>query len=271
MSLSYNNLPVYIGGTSSNYYVPATQVNVNYTTSPNPKRKLGSTIATGDQFGYEGALQAEISVDSLIHEDMQSGFAFLETVNQADYTSVDIGDNTFNKCYALDVNVQIEPFQPVTLQTKFVSLDPPTGVQITGGSETSHSLTGDDVAYGHTCSVSDSAGVLNDVQSQISFSRRYARTPTFELGSINASQMFLDGIEEEATIASTGLENLIDFSGELLNNTVTVAINNVGAGISIPFNDLISFTKGATIVNESYGVAGGQTVQTSATLKQIKL
>ena len=270
MSLPYTNLPVYIGGSAPQYYVPATQVDVNYNTTHSPKRKLGSDIGTGDQFGFQGALTAEININSLVHEEMEAGFGFSTTANQATDVQILIGDNVFNKCYAMDLSVQISPFEPVRIQTKFVSLDPPTGEQISGTSS-DFPFTGDDIAYGKDCIVSDSAGVLNNVQSQITFNRRYARTPTFELGSINASQMLLDGVEEDLVISSTGLEQLIDFSGQVLNDRLEIQIQNVGAGMSTPILNLIQFNKGSRVLSENYSVVEGETVKTSATIKQIKL
>jgi len=270
MSLPYTNLPVYIGGSTPPYYVPATQVDVNYNTTHSPKRKLGSNIGTGDQFGFNGALTAEININSLVHEEMEAGFGFSTTANQAADFQIHIGDNVFNKCYAMDLSVQISPFEPVRIQTKFVSLDPPTGERISGSSS-DFLFTGDAIAYGKDCTVADSANVLNDVQYDVTFNRRYARTPTFELGSINASQMLLDGIEEDLVISSTGLEQLIDFSGQLLNNSVNVQIQNVGVGITDPLVSLISFNKGSRVLNESYSIVEGETVKTSATIKQIKL
>jgi len=280
MSLRYSEFPVCIGvaGGSvppeTNQYVPTTRVDVNYNTTHSPKRKLGSTIASDDQFGFGGALTADISVDCLVQAGLVSGFDFLADDNQDDYVTIKVGDNQFNKCYATDVSVNIEPFAPVSLSAKFVSLAPPTEQQISGdtspygGAEIP--ISSNDVVYGHTSWVSDNANILNDVQSNISFNRRYFRTPIYQLGSINADTMLLDGVEEEMSVASTGLESLIGLSGDKLTNTLTV--NLCGVGTTAPvIQDLITFSAGARVLNETYGVAGGDTVSTQATIKQVKL
>ena len=282
MSLRYSEFPVCIGvagGTvppETNQYVPTTRVDVSYNTTHSPKRKLGSTIASDDQFGFGGALTADISVDCIVQTGLTSGFAFLEDANQDDFVTIKVGDNQFNKCYATDVSVNIEPFAPVSLSARFVSLDPPTGEQITGdtnpygGNEIP--LTGDDLVYGHTVIVGDSAEILNDVQSNISFSRRYSRTPIYQLGSINADTMLLDGVEEEVSVSSTGVESLIGLSGDKLIAPLYVYLCGVGIGsdaAAIP--DLITFCAGARVLSETYGVAGGDTVSTQATIKQVKL
>ena len=260
----------------TNQYVPTTRVDVNYNTTHSPKRKLGSTIASDDQFGFGGALTADISVDCIVQTGLTSGFDFLSDANQDNYVTIKIGSGQFNKCYATDVSVNIEPFAPVSLSAKFVSLDPPTGEQISGdtnpygGNEIP--LTGDDLVYGHTVIVGDSANILNDVQSSMSFSRTYSRTPIYQLGSINADTMLLDGVEEELSVSSTGLESLIGLSGEKLAASLQVYMVGVGVGSSYPvIPDLINFPAGARVLTESYGVAGGDTVSTQATIKQVKL
>ena len=83
--------------------------------------------------------------------------------------------------------------------------------------------------------------------------------------------MLLDGVEEDLVISSTGLEQLIDFSGQVLNNNLNIQIQNVGAGISNPINNLIEFKHGSRVLSENYSVVEGETVKTSATIKQIKL
>ena len=282
MSLRYSEFPVCIGvagGTvppETNQYVPTTKVDVSYNTTHSPKRKLGSTIASDDQFGFGGALTADISVDCIVQTGLSSGFNFLEDANQDNYVTIKIGSGQFNKCYATDVSVNIEPFAPVSLSAKFVSLDPPTGEQISGdtnpygGNEIP--LTGDDLVYGHTVKIGDSANILNDVQSSMSFSRTYSRTPIYQLGSINADTMLLDGVEEEVSVSSTGVESLIGMSGDKLIASLEVFMCGVGIGSSeavVP--TLINFPAGARVLTESYGVAGGDTVSTQATIKQVKL
>ena len=162
------------------------------------------------------------------------------------------------------------------MSAKFVSLDPPTGVQISGdtnpygGNEIP--LSGDDLVYGHTVIINDSANILNNVQSNISFNRKYSRTPIYQLGSINADTMLLDGVEEELSVSSTGLESLIGLSGEKLVNNLVFYLCGVGIGTAQAVTpDLINFPAGARVLTESYNVAGGDTVSTQATIKQVKL
>jgi hypothetical protein len=221
-------------------------------------------------------LTADISVDCLLQTGLAGGFNFLEDANQDNFVVIKIGSGQFNKCYATNVSVNIEPFTPVSLSAKFVSLDPPTGIQISGDTNPYGGgdipLTGDDLVYGHTVKIGDAANLLNDVKSNISFSRTYSRTPVYQLGSINADTMLLDGVEEELSVSSTGLESLIGLSGDKLGASLDVYLCGVGIGTAQAVTpDLINFPAGARVLTESYGVAGGDTVSTQATIKQVKL
>lgn len=278
MSLSYSEYPVYIGRTAlteQQSYVPATQASVNYNTNHSPQRKLGSAIATGNEFGYAGGLTADISIDCLFQSGMVSGLEqFLLDANQESAVTIQLGNNRYNKCYATEASVNISPFAPVTLQAKFTCLEPTTGGGISGDPSIyaggAIPLDTNKVAYGHKCSITDGSSVLNNTNSQITFSRSYSRSPVYPLGSVNATEMLLDGVEEQITISSTGVNKLIDYSGEVLNDTLRVKF--VGVGVSDPYvTDLIKFTKGSRVLTQSYSNQGGETLTTTSTIKQIKL
>ena len=281
MSLPYSEFPVYISAIGSTGppnevrgYIPATQASVNYNTNHSPNRKQGKTIASNDQFGFNGALTADISVDCVFQSGMVSGLDFLKDANQDNFVSIQVGSGVYHKCYAKDVSVDVIPFAPVTLKANFVSLEPAVDQPVSGDPNPYNGgeipLDSNLIAYGHTCSVNDNANILSDVKSQISFKRSYARTPVYGIGSINASSMLLDGVEEEITISSTGLKNLINFSGESLSNSLSVNVHGIGA--TTPFvEDLINFTVGSRLLTESYSNQGGETLTTSATIKQVKL
>ena len=285
MSIPYSEFPVYIGQAGAvtppnepNGYLPVTQASVSYNTSSSARRKLGKSVDAADQFTFDSALSADISVSCLLQSGMVSGLDFLLDANQDDFVTMKLGSGIYNKCYAKDVSLSVSPFAPVILQANFVSLDPVTGGTITGDTDAYGGgvppLDTDLIVYGHTCSVNDNADVLGQVQSQINFKRTYTRTPIYGLGSVNASSMLLDGVEEEISVSSTGLNTLIGFSGEKLTSLLQVDLKmqgGVGIGTQSPIVDLIKFPAGARVLTESYSVQGGETIQTTATIKQVKL
>jgi hypothetical protein len=283
MSLPYSEFPVYIGQVGVgdgpneiNGYLPATQASVGYNTSSSARRKLGKSVDAADQFTFDSALSADISVSCLLQSGMVSGLDFLLDANQDNFVTMRLGNGLYYKCYATDVSLSISPFEPVILQANFVSLEPVTYGGINADVSPYEGgvppLDTDIIVYGHTCVVNDSADVLGQVQSQINFNRTYTRTPIYGLGSANASSMLLDGVEENISISSTGLNTLIGFSGEKLTSLLQVDLKmQGGVGIGTQVDDLIKFPAGARVLTESYSVQGGETIQTTATIKQVKL
>jgi hypothetical protein len=288
MSLSYANFPIYVGSASASSipypneqttFLPSTNVAVSYSTSTIPNRKLGKAVAQDDQFKFGGPLSATVSFQMLLCNDvpyLETGYSFLSG-QSGDFFPVQIGSGIFNKCYLQDYTVSIQPYTPVTVDVNFVSLDPPTGQQVSGDPDPYKNpfgvlpaFDGDEFVYGHTCAVQNMTDVVGNVQSSITYRKNFARTPTYTLGSVNATDMLLDGIETETTITSTGLENLINFSGDETTNDLTIALDNA-AGNSIRFFTGIVVGAGARVLQESYSMAGGDTLQTTATLREILL
>ena len=72
------------------------------------------------------------------------------------------------------------------------------------------------------------------------------------------------------SITSTGLNNLINFSGDILTSAVGVSLNSQN-GQNLDYLPYIFMEAGARVATERYGVAGSDTVQTTATIKQITL
>jgi hypothetical protein len=279
MSLSYVNMPVYIGtldatGVSEvTGYLPATQVSVNYNTSPTPRRPLGGAVATGDQFAFPTPLSANISFSCVLQKDFEKAFEFFNAPSS--YVPIKIGNNIYQKCYIDDISISIAPYVPVTFGAKFTSLEPPTEQPISGDATPYAGvvipLDSDQLIYGHTCSVENMGNVVGDVQSQINYKKIHSRSPIYTLGSVNATSMLLDSTEEEMSITSTGLNNLINFSGDLLSSSVKVNLTSQdGQGLDA-LDDGVSMNAGARVITERYGVAGHETVQTTATIKQITL
>ena len=288
MSLSYANTPVYIGQintsavntgfTGSIDYVPATNADVTFNTSLNAKRKLGIDVTATDQLTVGGALTANITINSLLHPNLEEGFRYLSGTATAQdaFVPIKIGENIYKKCYPQNISVSVEPYQPAKITASFVSLDPPTGTKLSGDSRTSTQtsampISGDSFVYGHTCSVTNADNVVGNVQSQISFSRSYNRTPVYGIGSEFPTSMLLDGIEEEMSITSTGLQNFINLSGAILASQVSVSLQDTKSEINSLMSSLIVMPIGARVISQNAGVSEGDTVSTTATIKNIKL
>ena len=302
MSLSYANFPIYVGSANTSSIpdqegtsLPSTSVGVLYSTAVKANRRLGKPVPVGnprnpilfptesgnarwgEQVKFSRPLSASISFQMLLHDELppnETGYSFLSG-QSGDFFPVQIGSGIFNKCYLQDYTVNIQPYVPVTVDVNFISLDPPIGQQISGDASPSSGafsldFNSDDFVYGHTCAVNNMTDVVGNVQSSITYKRSFARTPIYTLGSINATDMLLDGIETETRITSTGLENLINYSGDAIANNLTIALDNV-TGDSIRFFTGIVISEGARVLDETYNMVGGDTLQTTATLSEVLL
>ena len=283
MSLSYSNMPVYVGEangstiTETSAYITATDASVSFSTSSAARRVLGRTVDSDDQFKFTNALGANISFDFFLETSLDSGgatFQFLTGTNQEKYFPIRIGANLYKDCYLSNYSVSIAPYVPVTLSASFVSLNPVTGGQVTGDATPYTGAvipySSDDIVYGHTCSVTNMGDVVGGVQSQINYNKQFSRTPIYTLGSINATNMLLDGVESEMSITSTGLESLINYSGNKLANTVQVNLKDAEGNNCTNIRS-VDMSAGARVLTENYSVNGGDTLSTSATIKEINL
>ena len=288
MSLSYANTPVYIGQintssvntgfTGSIDYIPATQADISFSSSLSPKRNLGVDVSSTDQFTVNNALSADITINSLIHPTLEQGFRYLSGTAAAQdaFVPIQIGNNLYKKCYPQNITIIVEPFAPITISANFVSLDPPTGEQIVGDQRSSGQtaitpISGDRFAYGYTSSVLNAENVVGNVQSQISFTRSYNRTPIYGIGSPSPTSMLLDGIEEEMSITSTGLQNFINLSGQTLTSQLTINLQDVDLAMNGLMSTIMKMPVGSRVVSQSAGISEGDTASTTATIKNIKL
>ena len=281
MSLSYSNLPVYVGGANSSTigeatrYVPAIDANVSFSSSAGAKRNLGQSVDSTDQFKFQGPRTANISFKFILDTTFGTSHnQFLNDANQSAFFPVEIGNNLYKNTYLSNYSVSISPFQPVTVAANFVSMNPPSGDAIKqdtapyGGDDIP--FNSDGVIYGYTCSVGNMDDVVGNVQSQINYTKEYTRTPVYTLGSTNAETMLLDSVESSMNITSTGLENSIDYSGDKLASDVSVGLQDID-GTAYPHIGTLTMAAGARVLTTNYSVNGGDTVVTTAEIKQIDL
>ena len=109
--------------------------------------------------------------------------------------------------------------------------------------------------------------------NNLTYNKTFSRTPVYTLGSQYASDHLVDGVEVSMDVESTGLNSLIDFSGNKLTNFFGVALQD-SSGIGLNYNGVdfdLLVNAGAHVVSESYSVQGGDTLSTRATIREIIL
>ena len=273
--MTYRNMPVAVGGSS---YLPAQSVSVDYSTSFEANRKLGSSIDQNDQLRFVGDAPCSISLSFVLHEGYEeTAYEFLnDTDNQTGSFGfgVNIGGNSFTNCFLDDYSVSVRPFEPVTVSAKLTSYTPSTAAITSANEQTSlnTALDSNKIVYGHTCSVLGNGGsVLNtDVLSDISYKKNYNRSPVYTLGASAASSHLVDGAEAVMTIESTGLNSLINYDGTKLQGFFTLALFD-SAGQSITDFPNVSMPSGSSVTAQSYNVAGGDTLAANATITHVIL
>lgn len=281
MSLLYSEVPVYVGAanattiTENTAYVPALDASVDFGAQLVGKRFLGQDVTSTDQFKTAGPREASISIKAILDPFTDAAFAFAKSSNQDASFPIRIGNNTYQDCFLSDFSLSVDNFAPVTIDANFVSLSPPTGGNVSGDASPYGGGTipfdPDDIVYGYTCSLSNATQAVGNVQYRVSYKKSFSRTPVYTLGAANATSMLLNGVESEMSIESTGLNSLIDFSGGAISSDVTLGLNNIdGDGLSTNLPNVV-MVNGSKVVTQSYSIAGSDTVNTRATIKQIDL
>jgi len=297
MSLPYSEFPVYVGQPNSDSvtneksnFLAATDVNVSYAASMTPKRSVvgigvadpdpNKSIDQSNAFTFGGPLTANISFGLFLNNSVgvgEDGYSFLTGSNQDKYFPIQVGSGKFERCYLDSFSVDVQPYQPVSLQVNFTSLRPETGVAISGDSTPYNDehppFDSDEVIYGHTCAVAGMSTLFGNVQSQIQYSKTFSRTPVLTLGSLAAETALLDEVQHQMVVQATGLNEMMRYTGigigttNPLPNPVTVNLTNVDGDTNFYLKSL-DMTAGARVNTQSYAMAGGDTLVTTTTFTQ---
>ena len=171
----------------------------------------------------------------------------------------------------------------MTIDVKMTSYDPPRNHTISGDSSLPDSkledlLDSNKLAYGHTVSVSNADQVVSEkILSSISFSKTYSRRPIYKLGDVRASEFFVDTVDSEMRIESTGLERLIDHSGRKLTSDLTLEVKDYAGQQINPFGGALAgaglvratMSSGSRVTAQNYGIQGGETLIANATIREV--
>ena len=282
----YKDLEVKVGQRKLN---TATRVSVDYPTQISAKRKLGQNINAADQFNFDGPSEVGISLDFLLWSTENTiqmyDFEFLfdksefgALGNNTGHRSFElsIGANVFSDCYLDNYSITVRPFEPVMGTVKFTSYNPATGTIAAGTID--NVVDGNGLINGHGCSITNGdQAVSANVISEYKYTKTFRRTPVYQLGDENASSFLIDSAVADVSISSTGLAELIDYSGkEVVNDMVLSFVGaNGGAGDGEVYHagGSLQFTvpSGSRVISESYNVQGGDTVVANATIQNVIL
>lgn len=266
--MTYKDLPVHIYPTSFDFgsnLLLAENVSVDASASlaPNINKK---------EYRPEAPPQNKISIQTLLSTQNESGYLWADDSNNSNggrSFTVEIGGNVYEDCYLNQYNIDIEPFQPVRVSVEFSTYTPPTGESISGSADdNSFVYNGNEVVYGHTCQLIGSLGP--STYTKISYTKRYDRTPVYTLGSIAPSNQLINGIQEEMSVESTGLDSLVSFSGNKIEADFRVWMKDVSADDNSYLPNVI-MPSGSIIDQQLISSQAGGSLVTNTTLKNIVL
>ena len=273
--MTYRNMPVAVDAGNP---ILATKVRVDFSTKNQIKRQLGANISDADdQLRFNGDVDCKISLDFVLQTNLLNDRFLFDSYHNTGQNSmsVDIGGNQYQSCFIDSFSLTVRPFEPVMGSVTFSSYNPDSAALegfIDDGVDTDLNTT--DIIYGHNCLLSGASNVVaSDIINDLSYNKTYSRTPIYTLGSQQATSQIVDGVEVDMNVQSTGLNQLIDFSGNKLVSDFGVGIQDVSSdGIGLFGNNLeLIVNSGAHVVTEGYSVDGGGTLVTKATIKEVIL
>ena len=273
--MTYRNMPVAVDAGNP---ILATKVRVDFSTKNQIKRQLGANISDADdQLRFNGDVDCKISLDFVLQTNLLNDRFLFDSYHNTGQNSmsVDIGGNQYQSCFIDSFSLTVRPFEPVMGSVTFSSYNPDSAALegfIDDGVDTDLNTT--DIIYGHNCLLSGASNVVaSDIINDLSYNKTYSRTPIYTLGSQQATSQIVDGVEVDMNVQSTGLNQLINFSGNKLSSDFGVGLRDTaGDGITYSSSnfDLI-VNSGAHVVTEGYSVDGGGTLVTKATIKEVIL
>ena len=268
--MNYSNLPIYIKRTdqsSINYqYIAAANINVDHGSQLVPRRVLGSNIDKANQFRIGGALQAKLSFSAYINT-LNTGALNNVLSSSGDFSyDIKVGADVYSGCYLNNYGIDVAPFKSAMISADYTAFIPPTGDYITPtGVLTFANGFVSGIVFGNTCSVSGMSQVVDTIQTAMKYSVSCGRTPSYSLGQINPSKVFLDNVEKQMDISSTNLQALINYSGYQLGTnlgfTLKDAQNVTGA--------IITMNSGAKLLSQKYSNQEGDILVTQVSIKEI--
>ena len=291
MPTTYNQYPIYISqtGTNSinlqNYFMPF-DLSVDYEAQVEPKRYLPVSNSVANNIVSTAALNSKISFSFYLNSSNTGAFGYLANYfninnsNSKNYTgrhNIQIGNSIFSGCYLDELTISCDNmFKPMTSSVSFTCTNPPQGslafkndfAPINDQQTESSSFI-----YGYASAINNfttsSQSKSFDLIHKYSFKQTLSisRTPVYTLGSINAQYMLMDGVEKNLNMSCDDVNGLMNFSGNILNNNLSLKIKDVYS------NDLfdIVMNAGSRIISQNISVQEKDTLGVSISIKEVSV
>ena len=301
-STSYNNVLAKITIANVEHHFAAASASISI--SPKLEENKNLSLAPNQHFKIGGNLDAKISINFFATTSVFSGVNYTATeqllsVLTGDVTSViQIGGTRFSGCYLENLSMEIAPFMPTMMSADFICLNTNTSPGLLGDAEVSlppgdaiyyanlAALYGEDILvylngspalpengmyYGHHAVVSG-GNLLTNTRESLSYKINCTRSPVYTIGSVDATNCFLDSVSKEISIKSDNVAQFINYSGSANNpNKETLITVNLLTPNQIPLVPPISFSHNARIVSQNLSINAGDVLGGQVTLREIIL
>jgi hypothetical protein len=245
----------------------ATNVNIQYSNQLQPGRILSSI--PNQQMRIGGNLETKISIDFIFAgsgpETFATSFIF-ENATGNFPIGISI-NNAFFSGYLNSASLNIQPFAPITCNADFSIFGAPTG---TGFGTENFSFFDNyyqQLAHGHNVLINGGTNLSDSSRDSISYKVVCNRTPVYEIGSINATNVFLDSVEKEVSIRSTNIGKFINYSG--YGDVITIDPKN-DLGFSV-IEGVISMSANSRVVSQNLSAQEGDILAGEVTLREVVL
>lgn len=308
--MTYKNFPVFVGYANKDFgktaffwtkdeqMLYADSVSINYSSSSKPNRRLGVEVDQDQQYVYDADISCGITMGFYLYAyprndgGGEGAYAFLMDGGELsdnirgngtgkNYFPIRIGENTYNKCYVDSYTINVDAFQPVKCSVQFKCYDPPKEgptrfSDVVPFDEYNEYMSGLGIITANTCELSGLYDdvVYGDVVPKVSYSKRYARTPVYTLGSIKPTSFLMDAVESQSRIESTGLSNFANYSGAQLTGAIALNIKDGDGNRILPqydggFDFVIN--SGAKVNSYNYSIQGGDVIKSDVTIDEVIL
>ena len=306
MATLYSNLPVSLFITGAEHFCASTSASVslsskleqnkNLSSAPNQHFKIGGSLDTKISINFFAATSLFTSGNSI--SNYTATEQFLSVLTGDISTNIKIGGTMFRDCYLENLSMEIAPFMPTMMSADFICLNTNTSPGLLGDAEVSlppgdaiyyanlAALYGEDILvylngspalpengmyYGHHAVVSGGS-LLTNTRESLSYKINCTRSPVYTIGSIDATNCFLDSVSKEISIKSDNVAQFINYSGSANNpNKETLITVNLLTPNQIPLVPPISFSHNARIVSQNLSINAGDVLGGQVTLREIIL
>jgi hypothetical protein len=266
-AVKYSDIPVTITVNGTGWKTPASNVTIQYQNDLEVSRILAANQNNNFRIGGPLASKVSLQFAACNAAGYESTSGILNVMTGTTSGNITIGGNTFSGCYLNSLSMDIQPFVPVVMSVEFNVMNMPTGVSFSGTNALFTDSLNGYLSHGHNVTITNGTNLSDSSRDSVSYKVTCNRTPVYEIGSINAPRVFLDGVEKEISIRSTNVGKFINYSG--YGDIITIdPKNDLGSSI---INGGVSMSANSKVLSQNLSAQEGDILAGEVTLREVVL